>query len=172
MPAVAKAKAKRNPNAGSQVVEGKFKTWLAMPGQGSWCFLTVKDSAEIFATRARVPVRGTINGFEFVSSLLPDGKGNHALMVNKHMQQGGGFKPGESVRLTLAVDTAPRVVELPALVRKALGAEKEAKAFFDNLAPSHKKRYVEWVMEAKQPETRARRVTKMMTMLAAGEKMD
>jgi hypothetical protein len=36
---------------------------------------------EVFGTKARVPVRGTINGFPFRSSLMPMG-GCHRMVVN------------------------------------------------------------------------------------------
>jgi Domain of unknown function (DUF1905) len=39
------------------------------------------DVQEVFGTRARVPVRGTINGFPFRSSLMPMG-GCHMMPVN------------------------------------------------------------------------------------------
>jgi hypothetical protein len=152
--------------------KGKLKTYLAMPGVGAWCFLKVPDSVAHFGVRGRIAVSGTINGHKFRSSLQPDGKGNHGLMVNKIMQQGGGFKPGDTVLLRVKVDTAPRVVALPPVVRKALAGDKRAKTFFDSLAPSHKKQYVEWVAGAKQAETRERRAAKMVAMLAAGKKMD
>jgi len=164
--ATAKAKSK------STSVKGKFPTRLAMPDQGTWCYLRVPDSAAHFGIRGRIPITGTINGHKFRSSLMPDGKGNHALMVNKLMQQGGSFKPGDTVLLDVKLDAAPRVIALPPVVRKALATDKKARAFFDALAPSHKKQYVEWVAGAKQAETRQRRATKMLAMLNSGKKMD
>jgi len=170
----AKGKANSNPRMKAKVagVKGRFETRLAMPEQGTWCYLKVQDSVAHFGIKGRVPVKGTINGHKFNSSLMPDGKGNHSLMVNKVMQQGGGFKPGDTVTLDVTLDTAPRIIELPSFVRKALATDKRAKAFFEALAPSHKKQYVEWVAGAKQAETRQRRAVKMLQMLNAGQKLD
>jgi bacteriocin resistance YdeI/OmpD-like protein/uncharacterized protein DUF1905 len=154
------------------LLKGKFKTRLAMPGQGSWCYLKVTGSAARFGTRARIAVQGTINGHRFRSSLQPDGRGNHAMMVNKLMQQGGGFKPGATVRLVLTRDTASRTVAPPPLLRRALAANRKARDFYAGLAPSHQKAYVVYVMGAKQEETRRRRARKTVQMLAAGRKMD
>src|SRR4051812_40073548 len=170
--AAAKSKAKPNFKAKATRIKGKYETRLAMPDLGTWCYLKVHESVEHFGIKGRVPVKGTINGHKFVSSLMPDGKGNHSLMVNKLMQQGGGFKPGDVVTLDVKIDSAPRVIVLPAFVRKALATDKRAKAFFEALAPSHKKQYVEWVAGAKQAETRQRRAVKMLQMLNAGKKMD
>jgi Domain of unknown function (DUF1905) len=45
------------------------------------------DVEKTFGTKARVPVRGTINGFPFRSSLMPMG-GCHRMVVNKQMREG------------------------------------------------------------------------------------
>src|SRR5688500_13491790 len=39
------------------------------------------DVLKVFGTRARVPVRGTINGFPFRSSIAPMGEGRHCMVV-------------------------------------------------------------------------------------------
>jgi Domain of unknown function (DUF1905) len=51
------------------------------------------DVIKVFGTRARVPVRGTINGFAFRSSLMPMG-GCHGMAINKSMRDGTGVKGG------------------------------------------------------------------------------
>ena len=45
-----------------------------------------------------------------------------------------------------------------------------ATAFFEGLAPSHRKEWVRWVEEAKKPETRATRIAKTAEALKAGRK--
>ncbi len=75
---------------------------------------------------------------------------------------------GDEVEVTLALDTAPRTVELPADLAEALAGEPEARAFLDGLSPSRRKRYALGVSEAKKPETRARRVVKAVEALRAG----
>ena len=56
------------------------------------------DVPEVFGTRGRVPVRGTINGFPFRSSLMLC-SGPHMMPVNKSLCQGAGVKPGDTVEL-------------------------------------------------------------------------
>jgi len=36
---------------------------------------------------------------------------------------------------------------------------------FNKLPPSHKEEYIKWIDEAKKPETRAKRILKMIDML-------
>lgn len=49
------------------------------------------------------------------------------------------------------------LTEPPAL-KAALDQNRAARAFFDTLAPSHRKQWIYWVTEAKRPETVARRI--------------
>ena len=58
---------------------------------------------------------------------------------------------------------------VPAYFRAALSRNKKAQAAFDNFSPSHKKEYVEWITEAKQEETRARRMKSALEWLAEGK---
>lgn len=68
-------------------------------------------------------------------------------------------------RATVELDDQPRTVELPADLAAALAAEPEAQRAFEALAPSRKKEHLRGIEEAKKPETRARRLEKVMSML-------
>lgn len=61
----------------------KFKVQLDGSESGEGAALSAPfDVEKTFGTIARVPVRGTINGFPFRSSLMPMG-GCHRMVVNK-----------------------------------------------------------------------------------------
>ena len=128
--------------------------------------LPKKESAK-FGTRARVPVRGTINGFPFRSSIFPTGTGTHYMVVNREMREGARVKVGDRVKITLETDTAPRTVEVPADLKKALSKSKSARTRFDELAYSHRKEYVQWIEAAKRPETRSRRIERVLAYLSS-----
>lgn len=51
---------------------------------------------------------------------------------------------------------------------EALDGTAGAREAFEALAPSHKKRYLWWVYEAKRPETRQRRITETVHRLLSG----
>ncbi|WP_407644681.1 YdeI/OmpD-associated family protein [Cohnella cholangitidis] len=59
---------------------------------------------------------------------------------------------------------------MPEDLRQALDANAQASAFFDKLAPSHKKEYMRWIVEAKREETRVSRVRKAIEKLGGGLK--
>jgi hypothetical protein len=66
---------------------------------------------EVFGTRARIPVRGTINGFAYRSSIFPMGKGGcHMMLVNREIRDGTGVAVGDTVDVVMERDTAPRTV--------------------------------------------------------------
>jgi uncharacterized protein YdeI (YjbR/CyaY-like superfamily) len=52
----------------------------------------------------------------------------------------------------------------------ALNANSMAKATLDAFAPSHRREYVEWITEAKRPETRDKRIAQAIEWLAEGKK--
>jgi uncharacterized protein YdeI (YjbR/CyaY-like superfamily) len=54
---------------------------------------------------------------------------------------------------------------VPHDLAEALAAVPEAKARFDELAFTHRKEYVRAVLEAKRPETRARRIERTVEQL-------
>jgi uncharacterized protein YdeI (YjbR/CyaY-like superfamily) len=52
---------------------------------------------------------------------------------------------------------------------RALDRDEAARSAFDRLPPSHRREYVEWIVEAKRPETRERRVAQALEWLAEGK---
>ena len=55
-------------------------------------------------------------------------------------------------------------------LRAALDAEPKAAATFEGFPPSCRREYVEWVVEAKRPETRAKRVAQAVEWMAEGKR--
>lgn len=66
--------------------------------------------------------------------------------------------------------TASRPIpDVPDDLRAALAANAAARATFDGFPPSHRREYLEWIVEAKRPETRARRVAQAVAWMAEGK---
>ncbi len=127
------------------------------------------DVAATFGTRARLPVRGTINNFPYRSSIVPMG-GKFILVVNKELRAGANAKAGDTVSMTLERDDEPRTIVPPADFAGALRANKAAQAAWDKLSYTHQKEHARAVEEAKRPDTRARRIEKAVAQLAEGKK--
>src|SRR5215831_52322 len=91
----------------------KFKVKLeGMPNSEVAAFSAPFEVMEVFGTKARVPVQGTINGFPYRSSLMPMG-GCHRMVVNKTMRAGAGVKAGDTVNVVMERDGSERTVVPP-----------------------------------------------------------
>ena len=150
-----------------------FRAQIRNHGGNSWHYLIVpREASDRLGTRARVPIRGTVNGVEFRNSLLPDGKGGFTLVVNGELRSAASVQKGDWVKVDADVDTAPRIVRVPPDLRAALTKSPAAREFFRTLSYSHQKEYVDWLTGAKRPETRIRRVRGMVEKLSRERFLD
>ena len=127
------------------------------------------DVVEVFGTRARVAVRGTINGFPFRSSLMPMG-GCHGMPINQALRKGAGVEDGDTISVVMERDDAERTVEVPAILKKELAKNKTAQANWEELSFTSQKEIALSINGAKQEETRVRRLAKVMDILKTGKK--
>lgn len=67
------------------------------------------------------------------------------------------------------LERAPVPATPPADLAAALKKNARARATFDGFSPSHRKEYIEWIVEAKRAETRRRRLSQAIEMLADGK---
>jgi uncharacterized protein YdeI (YjbR/CyaY-like superfamily) len=58
--------------------------------------------------------------------------------------------------------------DVPDDLAAALKKSKKARATFEDFSPSHRREYVEWITQARRPETRARRVATTLEWLEEG----
>lgn len=82
----------------------------------------------------------------------------------------------EAARLNDAGVKVPRTVRarkaiaMPPEFAKALRARRRALETFDALPPGHQREYLEWIVEAKRDETRAKRIATAVTWLSQGKR--
>jgi len=138
-----------------------------------WVVIRVPfDAAKVWGRRGQIKVKGEIRpagsktaGFSFRTSLFPDGKGNHYMMVNKQMQKGAGVRPGMTARFRMEPDTEKRVVELPGELLRVLRQSKALARFYESLSYSTRREIAKWIIAAKQKQTRLRRSERMAERL-------
>jgi hypothetical protein len=120
---------------------------------------------EALGAGKRPKVAVTVNGYTYRSTVAVMG-GRYLVGVAAEHREAAGLKAGEQITVTLELDTAPRVVEVPDDLAAAL---KKAKltAAFDKLSYSHRKEHVRAINEAKAAETRQRRIARCVEMLKA-----
>jgi hypothetical protein len=111
---------------------------------------------DAFAPRLRVPVIVTINKFTWRTTIAPYG-GDFFIPLREEVRTAIGADAAKQVAVIMQHDTAPRVVDLPPDLARAL-TKAGVRKTFDALSFSHQKEYVQWVTQAKRPETRQRRI--------------
>ncbi|HUA16213.1 MAG TPA: YdeI/OmpD-associated family protein [Verrucomicrobiae bacterium] len=142
---------------------------VGQEGSSATGFYAPFDVPATFGTRARVPVRGTINGYPFRSSLMPMG-GGYCMAVNQTMREGAGVRVGDEVEIVMERDAEERTVEAPSELKKELARNKKAKERWQLLAFTVKKEIANAISGAKQEETKKRRLAKVMGVLESGAK--
>ena len=115
----------------------------------------------------RPPVRVTVNGYTYRSTVAAYGDVFMLPLAAEHRTT-AGVEAGQEVEVTLELDTAPREVEVPPELAAALGADPIAKAFFDGLSYSNKRVFTLSVEGTSNPETKARRVEKELSLMREG----
>lgn len=107
--------------------------------------------------RARPPVKVTIRGHTWRTTPgVYDGVGH--VVVNRAVKTATGVDAGDRVRVRMELDTEPRRVSVPQDLATALAADPAAQKAFASMSFTHRREYVQWIEEAKRPETRTRRI--------------
>lgn len=115
----------------------------------------------------RPPVRVTLNGYTYRNTVAVMG-GAYWIGVSNAHRTASGLAGGDEVDVELELDTAPRVVEVPADFAAALDALPASRATFDKLSNSNKSWHVLQIEGAKSDETRLRRIARSVEALGEG----
>lgn len=113
----------------------------------------------------RPPVVVTINGHSWRTTVMTMG-GEARLPLAQEHRKAAGVQGGDEVEVDIALDTAPREVEVPSDLAEALAGAGLTEAFA-RLPFSHRKEHVRAIDEAKSAETRMRRMLKAVQMVRA-----
>lgn len=145
----------------------KFEGLLVKPqGIGTWTYFVVPfDVTKEFGARSRIPVKGTIDGIDYKSTLLSTGDGKHYMVVKRDIRDRIGKTAGQKVRVSMERDSSPRSVTVPKDFSRALEGNLKAKTALNDMPYSHQKAYVEWIEEARKEVTRKDRIKKSMQMI-------
>ncbi|MEW6279468.1 MAG: YdeI/OmpD-associated family protein [Candidatus Eremiobacterota bacterium] len=138
---------------------------------------TIRFRGELSGTRVALPedaraelgrtvVEGALNGFPFRTSLEPDG----CLPVGAALQRAAGAQAGDTVTVEITRAGDEPETRVPADLCEALAGAPKARASWQDITPVARRDWVLWVVSAKQPETRRRRIEKACDMLGSGKR--
>ena len=149
-----------------------------MPTNDALTFTTLVELGSKTATGLEVPpdvieqldsgkrpaVSVTIGSYAYRTTVAVMSSRYFVPLAAEH-RNAAGVAAGDTVEVAIALDTAPRIVELPDDLTAALAAAGLTEAF-ERLAYSHRKEHVRAVEDAKKPETRQRRIAKAVEALS------
>ena len=113
----------------------------------------------------RPAVTVTIGDYSYRTTVAPYAGRNLIPFAKEHRER-TGIGPGDTIEVTLELDTAPRTVEVPEDLAAALAARPGARDAFDRLSYTFRKEHVRSVETAKAAETRQRRLARIVEELA------
>ena len=141
-----------------------FKTTIFRDGSTS--FIPVPFDPKPVFGKVRAPVKVTVNGYTYRSTIASMGNGP-CIPLRRSNREAAGLEGGETLPVTLELDTEKREVKPPADFVKAMKASPPAWERWRELSYTHQREHVDAIEEAKKPETRARRIQAAVTMIAA-----
>jgi hypothetical protein len=133
---------------------------------GGTCFVPVPFDPKAVFGKVRAPVRVTLKGYTYRSTIAAMGGGVCVPLRRSH-REAAGLEGGETIAVTLELDTGKREVKPPPDLVKALKAAPPAWERWRDLSFSHQREFVEAITEARKPETRARRVAGAVGLIRA-----
>jgi hypothetical protein len=151
------------------VTRQTFKADL-IKGDGDTAGFVIPDAiVEAFGQGKRPKVTVTVNGsFSYPNTVAVMG-GQYMIGISKERRKLAGVQAGDKIEVTLELDAAPRVMEVPPDLQKALDRNKAAKAYFATLSYSNQRHHIDPINQAKSDETRARRIEKSVALFAEGK---
>jgi len=145
-----------------------FRTTILSSGGTTAGIEVPPEAVESLGAGKQPRVVVTLNGYSYRNAVAVM-SGTYMIGVSNEHRAASGLKAGDEVDVELVLDTAPRIVEVPADFGAALDAEPAARATFDKLSPSLKGYHVGLVEGAKTEETRQRRIEKAVATLREGK---
>lgn len=113
------------------------------------------DQRAVFGS-ARPPVVVSLNGYRYRSTIAVM-SGTTFVPLRRSHREAVGVAQGDTVEVTLTLDTAPRTVDVPEVLADALNGA-DVRDGWDRLSYTAQREQVEAVETAKRPETRKRRI--------------
>lgn len=141
----------------------RFRATLGAEGHA--LFFEVPFDVKQEFGKARPPVKVSVNGYTYRSTVsVYDGR--YYLPVRRERREEAGLRAGDIIDVTVALDTEERTVMAPPELCAAFKKNAAAKERWKELSYTRKKEHADAILQAKRPETRARRVQKTLAILA------
>ncbi len=146
----------------------RFTTTLSLENKNATGIHVPPEALAALGGGRRPAVLATVSGYTYRATVMGYDPADPLMPFSSEHRAASGLRAGDAIEVELALDTAPREVEVPEDLAAALDADPAAKAFFEGLSYTNKRVHTLSVLDAKTPETRARRVEKSIALLREG----
>ena len=143
----------------------RLRLELQSHGGNTAGFVIPPEVVDELGAGRRPKVVVTVGEHSWRSSIASMG-GQFLLGVSQENRAAAGVAAGQTLDLTVEVDDAPRTVEPPEDLAGALTSDPALAKAWETWPPSRQKEAARQLTEAKKPETRARRLEKILADLA------
>lgn len=121
------------------------------------------DPRAVFG-KMNAPVVVTVGGHSYRSTITNMG-GSPWIPFRKSNRDAAAIEAGITVEVEVTLDVAERTVDLPDDLAEALAAIPGGREAWDKASFTHRREYVESLVDAKKPETRAKRLEKAVAFV-------
>ena len=143
----------------------KFQATLRPDPEGVGTYVLVPREVEKkLGLKGRPKIQSVIAGHPYRGSLMPTPEG-FGLGVLKAIQRSAGVSRGDTITVELELDTAPRVIDPPSDLARALAKDWEAATGWAKLSYTNKREIALSLEAAKRAETRERRLAAALERL-------
>jgi hypothetical protein len=155
------------------VAKATFRAELRPSGSGGGGHLVEvpQDVIAKLGGKGRTQVSATFDGVSYRGSIVKM-RGIMMIGVTKAIMAEAGVGVGDTLTVVVENDDAPREVVVPEDLAEAFRRAQGAKGEWDRLPFTHQREYVEAILDAMKPETRARRVDATIEALRARSRSD
>jgi uncharacterized protein DUF1905 len=144
----------------------KFSAKIYLTGI-NWCVVVPTEITNaLIIDKGRIHIKGKINEFSFIKTLMPVKNSSHRLFVNKEMMLGGKTALGEVAVFEIQQDYDKVVKQYPVpnllsqyLTKNKLSIE------FDNLTSSRKRAILKYLNYLKKEESLVQNIEKLIIQL-------
>lgn len=129
------------------------------------CVDVPEEVSRALGGKGYIPVFANVQGLIARTTLVPAGNGTHRLFLNGKIRKKLGIDARSLVGVTLRRDKKPNEIAVPSDVAAALRRTSGAQKAFENTTPGLRREFLRWVLNAKHPEIRAKRIARAIPIL-------
>jgi hypothetical protein len=121
-----------------------------------------KEIGLTFKRSGYIPVRGKIQGKFFKSTMVNRRNQKFVLFLNADIRLTTSLNEYDVVKVSLEFDPEPRDIAIPEDVELLMSEKRIVYSTFLNMSAAHRNEILKFILEAKKPESRLRRINKMI----------